>query len=84
LASESYKASGIAIADALADPKAPAGFTDMIAFAQYLSSLRNAEEAASWQQWLNTVRKAGRMPAQRRRLHHARLRDVGLEKRRRN
>ncbi len=58
---ELFRASGdgIAIADALADPKAPARFTDMIAFARYLSSLRNAEEAASWQQWLNTLPKGG-------------------------
>jgi TPR repeat protein len=58
---ELFRASGdgIAIADALADPKAPARFTDMIAFARYLSGLRNAEEAASWQQWLNTLPKGG-------------------------
>ena len=58
---ELFRASGdgIAIADALADPRAPARFTDMIAFARYLSSIRNAEEAASWQQWLNTLPKGG-------------------------
>ena len=58
---ELFRASGdgIGIAAALADPKAPARFTDMIAFARYLSSLRNAEEAASWQQWLNTLPKGG-------------------------
>jgi TPR repeat protein len=50
---------GIGIADALADPKAPARFTDMIAFARYLASLRNLEEAASWQAYLNTLPKGG-------------------------
>src|SRR5580704_12843282 len=50
---------GIRIAEALADPKAPARFTDMIAFARYLASLRNLEEAASWQQYLNTLPKDG-------------------------
>jgi Cu/Ag efflux protein CusF len=58
---ELFRASGdgIAIADALADPKAPARFADMTAFARYLSSIRNAEEAASWQQYLNTLPKGG-------------------------
>ena len=58
---ELFRASGdgIAIADALADPKAPARFTDMIAFARYLARLRNAEEAASWQRWLDTLPKDG-------------------------
>ncbi len=58
---ELFRASGdgIAIADALADPNAPASFKDMIAFARYLSSLRNAEEAASWQAWLDTLPKGG-------------------------
>jgi Cu/Ag efflux protein CusF len=58
---ELFRASGdgLAIADALADPRAPARFTDMIAFARYLANLRNAEEAASWQQWLNTLPKGG-------------------------
>ena len=44
---------------ALADPKAPARFTDMIAFARYLASLRNLEQAASWQAYLNTLPKGG-------------------------
>jgi Cu/Ag efflux protein CusF len=58
---ELFRASGdgIGIADALSDPKAPARFTDMIAFARYLSTLRNLEEAASWQQYLNTLPKNG-------------------------
>jgi len=30
-----------------------------IAFARYLSGLRNAEEAASWQAYLNTLPKGG-------------------------
>jgi Cu/Ag efflux protein CusF len=58
---ELFRASGdrIGIANALADPKAPSKFTDMIAFARYLASLRNLEEAASWQQYLNTLPKDG-------------------------
>ncbi len=58
---ELFRASGdgIGIANALADPKAPARFADMIAFARYLSNLRNLEEAASWQQYLNTLPKDG-------------------------
>jgi Cu/Ag efflux protein CusF len=58
---ELFRASGdgIRIAEALADPHAPAKFADMIAFARYLSSIRNAEEAASWQAYLNTLPKGG-------------------------
>ena len=58
---ELFRASGdgIAIADALSDPRAPARFADMIAFARYLSSLRNAEEAASWQHSSIRCRKMG-------------------------
>jgi Cu/Ag efflux protein CusF len=58
---ELFRASGdgIGIADALSDPQAPARFADMIAFARYLSGLRNLEEAASWQQYLNTLPKNG-------------------------
>jgi Cu/Ag efflux protein CusF len=58
---ELFRASGdgIGIANVLADPKAPARFADMTAFARYLASLRNLEEAASWQQYLNTLPKNG-------------------------
>jgi TPR repeat protein len=58
---ELFRASGdgIRIAEALADPHAPAKFADMIAFARYLSGLRNAEEAASWQRYLDTLPKGG-------------------------
>jgi hypothetical protein len=58
---ELFQASGdgIGIADALSDPHAPARFADLIAFARYLSGLRNLEEAASWQQYLNTLPKGG-------------------------
>ena len=76
---ELFRASGdgIAIADALADPNAPASFKDMIAFARYLSSLRNAEEAASWQAWLDYPAE-GQRGLCTQRLWAVRGRDVGM------
>ena len=47
------------IASVLADPRTPASFKDMVAFGNYLGSLRNAAEAASWRQAMSALPKGG-------------------------